>query len=230
MKKTLLLSALSLALLGSAAHAADTATLKVAGKLTNAACTPTMSDAGVADYGKIYLGNLSATETNQLGHKNITLTLNCTAATKMAWRLSENRPGTRAFGIEVANADISGAATDTVPRINGLGKTAGNVKIGGWALYVDLPNLKANGAVVDMVEGNGTLTQAWKKSTTGAITNDAGDLIWYSVATTGSVDPLAITEAVFPLVVSAAIQNTTTLAITDDTPLDGEATITLGYL
>ncbi|MDG5476142.1 MULTISPECIES: DUF1120 domain-containing protein [Citrobacter] len=230
MKKTLLLSALSLALLGSAAHAADTATLKVAGRLTNAACTPTMSDAGVADYGKIYLGNLSATATNQLGQKNITLTLSCTAATKMAWRLSENRPGTRAFGIEVANADVAGASTNASTRTNGLGKTAGNVKIGGWALYVDLPNLKANGVAADMVEGNGTLTQAWKKSTTGAVTNDAGDLIWYSVATTGSVDPLAITEAVFPLVVSAAVVDTATLAITDDTPLDGEATITLGYL
>ncbi|MBP8540935.1 MULTISPECIES: DUF1120 domain-containing protein [unclassified Citrobacter] len=230
MKKTLLLSALSLALLGSAAHAADTATLKVAGRLTNAACTPTMSDAGVADYGKIYLGNLSATATNQLGQKNITLSINCTAATKVAWRFMDNRAGTRPLGIEVANADVSGAATTDSVRTNGFGKTAGGVKLGGWALYVDLPNLKANGVAVDFLEGDNTLTHAWQKSTTGAVKNTSGNEFWYSTATTGSLEALAITNAVFPLVVSAAVQNTATLAITDDTPLDGEATITLAYL
>ncbi|MBW7782655.1 hypothetical protein K1J48_07880, partial [Enterobacter hormaechei] len=35
---------------------------------------------------------------------------------------------------------------------------------------------------------------------------------------------------VFPLVTSLAIQGTDTLAITDDTSLDGQATITLKYL
>lgn len=230
MKKILLLSALSLAMLGSAAHATDTAALKVAGRLTNAACTPTMSEGGVVDYGRIYLGNLSATETNQLGQKNIKLSISCTAATKVAWSFTENRPATRAFGIEVANADVTGAATSESVRTNGFGKTAGGVKIGGWALYVDLPNLKANGETVDLLEGDNTMDRAWKKSTTGAVKNDAGDEFWYSTATTGSLAPLAITDAVFPLVVSAAVQNTATLAITDDTPLDGEATITLGYL
>ncbi len=51
-----------------------------------------------------------------------------------------------------------------------------------------------------------------------------------SLATTGTTDPLPVTSAEFPLVISAAIQGTTTLAITDDTNLNGEATITLKYL
>ncbi|MCL0127260.1 hypothetical protein M2T39_29420, partial [Klebsiella pneumoniae] len=42
--------------------------------------------------------------------------------------------------------------------------------------------------------------------------------------------PVAFTTAVFPLVTSLAIQGTDTLAITDDTSLDGQATITLKYL
>ncbi|RCG82452.1 hypothetical protein CSB66_3290 [Enterobacter hormaechei] len=37
-------------------------------------------------------------------------------------------------------------------------------------------------------------------------------------------------NAVFPLRVALAVQKTDTLAITDDTPIDGQATITLHYL
>nr|WP_259364015.1 hypothetical protein [Enterobacter kobei] len=42
--------------------------------------------------------------------------------------------------------------------------------------------------------------------------------------------PLAFETATFPLVTSLAIQDTTTLAITDDTQLDGQVTISLRYL
>ncbi len=69
MKKVFLISALSLATLMSNAHAADTTLLKVKGLLTNAACTPALDQVGVADYGRIYLGDLSSTATNQLGKK-----------------------------------------------------------------------------------------------------------------------------------------------------------------
>jgi hypothetical protein len=45
-----------------------------------------------------------------------------------------------------------------------------------------------------------------------------------------ALDPLAFQTATFPLVTSLAIQDTTTLAITDDTQLDGQVTISLRYL
>ncbi|HAS0830477.1 TPA: hypothetical protein I3292_000385, partial [Enterobacter cloacae subsp. cloacae] len=51
-----------------------------------------------------------------------------------------------------------------------------------------------------------------------------------TVALAGSIDPLAFQTATFPLVTSLAIQNTTTLSITDDTRLDGQLTISLKYL
>lgn len=83
MKKVLLATALSLCVT-SAFAANPTAVLKVKGTLTNAACTPTLSNGGTVDYGTINLGNLSATAVNQLGQKNIDLTINCTAATKVS--------------------------------------------------------------------------------------------------------------------------------------------------
>lgn len=42
--------------------------------------------------------------------------------------------------------------------------------------------------------------------------------------------PVAFTTATFPIRVAAAIQGTDTLAITDNTTLDGQATFTLVYL
>lgn len=49
----------------------STAVLKVTGVLTNDACTPELDGGGVVDFGTKYINELSATETNQLGHKDL---------------------------------------------------------------------------------------------------------------------------------------------------------------
>lgn len=51
-----------------------------------------------------------------------------------------------------------------------------------------------------------------------------------SVATTGTTTPVAFKNVVIPMTVAAAIQDTNTLAITDDTNMDGQATFTIKYL
>ena len=73
MKKLLVATVLSLCV--SSAFAAETAVLKVTGTLTNSACTPELSNGGVVDYGIIRLGELSSTSNNQLGQKEIGLTI-----------------------------------------------------------------------------------------------------------------------------------------------------------
>ena len=95
MKKVLLATALSLCV--TSAFAADpSAVLKVKGTLTNAACTPVLSNGGTVDYGTINLGTLSATAVNQLGQQNIDLTINCTAATKVSWNMVDDRKDSNA--------------------------------------------------------------------------------------------------------------------------------------
>ena len=94
MKKVLLATALSLCV--TSAFAADpSAVLKVKGTLTNAACTPVLSNGGTVDYGTINLGSLNASAVNQLGQKNIDLTINCTAATKVSWNMVDDRADTK---------------------------------------------------------------------------------------------------------------------------------------
>ena len=69
--KKLLLAASVAVIMSSAAHAAETAVLKVSGVLTNSACTPSLSGGGIVDFGTTNIGNMSATQTNQLGNKDL---------------------------------------------------------------------------------------------------------------------------------------------------------------
>lgn len=76
-----------------------------------------------------------------------------------------------------------------------------------------------------VMDGNNSV---WTKSTDGLTAGlNSRD---FTVATSGSLEPLAFTSATFPLVTSLAIQDTKTLAITDDTDLSGQLTISLRYL
>lgn len=61
-----------------------------------------------------------------------------------------------------------------------------------------------------------------------ALTNTFPTRSTYSVGDENG--PVAFTTATFPIRVAAAIQGTDTLAITDNTTLDGQATFTLVYL
>ena len=226
MKKILLATALSLCV--SSTFAAETAVLKVTGTLTNSACTPELSNGGVVDYGQIRLGSLSSTAVNQLGHKNIDLTITCTAATKVSWNMVDDRADSRA-GITVADAMVGGASQSAGSQIYGLGLTAGDVKIGNYSMFVNVDSVTADGNSVDPIYvQTGAGGTNWVKSTNGSTQGE--NYRDFTVATTGTTDPLAFQTATFPLTTSLAIQDTTILAITDDTKLDGQLTISLRYL
>ena len=207
MKKTLL--AFILAACASSALAAPTAVLKVKGVLTNAACSPELSQGGVVDYGTIHTSELSDSAVNQLGQKTIDLTITCDAATKVSWNLVDDRVDSRA-GITVNNGNATGGAVSDASQTYGVGK-AKDVAIGNYSLFVNVGSVVADTNKVD------------------AIVMDGNNSVW-TKSTDGSVEPLAFTSATFPLVTSLAIQDTKTLAITDDTDLSGQLTISLRYL
>lgn len=224
MKKTLL--AIILAACTTSAFAAETAVLKVKGVLTNAACSPTLSNSGVVDYGTIHLGELSDSAVNQLGQKTIDLTITCDAATKVSWHLEDNRVDSRA-GITVNNGDASGGAVSDTDKTYGVGLTADGVAIGNYSLFVKTANVLADGESVDTIVMDGN-NDSWSTSANGLTAGQNNRDI--TVATAGTTEPLPFKSATFPLATSLAIQDTKTLAITDDTDLDGQVTISLRYL
>lgn len=229
MKKILLASTLALCV--TSAFAADpSAVLKVKGTLTNAACTPELSNGGVVDYGMIRLGELSSTATNQLGQKNIDLTISCASNTKVGFQVDDDRNSSDAY-LTVENAYFNGSSASLGFDTYGVGVTDGGVKIGSWAVSARTDSILADGKSVDFIS-----SPDWSDSGAPNWTSNAtkGQLsptrAVYSVAATGTLEPVAFKSVTFPLQVSLAIQNTATLAITDDTAIDGQATITLKYL
>lgn len=227
MKKILLAAALTAC--ATSAFAEPTAVLKVQGLLTNSSCTPSLSNDSTINYGQIQLNTLSATEVNQLGHENIDFTIQCDSPTKVSWSFFDARESSRA-GIDVMNGTMNGSSVTAYTNTRfGVGTTAGGVKIGNYAMYVDLTKVTANGGTVNtIVSGNKNGVGVWNNLTDAdsLLANSAN----YTVAPTGSKEPLAITKATFPLVSSLAIQSTDTLALTDNTDINGQLTISLRYL
>lgn len=194
--------------------------------LTNAACTPLLGNGGVVDYGVIHLADLSATEVNQLGHKDIDLTISCTAPTKVSWNLVDDREQSSA-NVVVEDGTFTGQSMAIMGYLYGVGTTAEGEKIGNYSLFIKADSVEADGKVVDPIsqlEGYPNRTKRVNGATMGY------NAMNITVAAVGSLEPLAFQTATFPLVTSLAIKDTTTLAITDDTQLDGQITISLKYL
>ena len=231
MKKLLVATAVAMTL-SATAHAADsTAMLKLEGTLTNEPCVGSISGGGTVDFGTNRIAELSATDTNQLGSLDTSFTITCTAPTKMAWYINDNRTDSRA-AVTVKGGFISTESSWRAETLFGVGKTAGGNKIGAYSVSLDGANSVADGNI---------------KKIAYALTSEAPNYDWskfnstnldllYSNGTSAytisddSFTPEAFTTATFPLRISLAVDSTDILAITEDTPIDGDATITMFYL
>lgn len=220
MKKIILATAIALST--TSAFAADTAVMKVAGTLTNSACTAELGNGGIVDYGYIRLGELSDTSNNKLGQKQIPVTINCTAPTKVGFTIMDNRGDSNAQ----LPVDIGGNMNQTAKYYTyGVGLTNDGKKIGNYGMW--MTDTSVDGKSVDSVANNHDWSATtWKK--TGIPRSDAFQTIAF--AETGTTTPMAITTASFNFVTNLVIWDTSTLAITDDTALDGQNTMTLVYL
>ncbi|HAS1786900.1 TPA: DUF1120 domain-containing protein [Enterobacter cloacae] len=220
MKKVILASLIALA--SASAFAEPTAVLKVHGTLTNAACSPSIGNGGVIDYGFIRLGDLSATENNKIGMKQVPVTITCTAPTKVGFTILDNRADSNAQ----LPLDIGGNQNQSAKYYTyGVGTTTEGVKIGNYGMW--MTDVTADGNTVDPVSNNHDW-EASKWHKTGIPRSDA--FTTTSFEATGTEAPIAITTANFNFVTNLTIRDTAALAITDDTPLDGQATMTLVYL
>lgn len=236
MKKLLVATTVAMAL-SATAHAADsTAQLKVQGVLTNDACTPDLSGGVTIDFGTYFVDSLSSTATNQLGHKDTTLSITCSSPTKVSWTIEDN-VGSPA-DIDILSAGFSGGNVYggmSGSELNhfGVGKTAGGVNIGAYAVSINKNASTADGTAQKVIESINTNTDAesgWTKFFDATVFDYAETDYQYSLSLATPLQPIAVTSAVFPLRIALAVEKTSTLAITDDTPIAGQATITLHYL
>jgi type 1 fimbria pilin len=223
------------------AAAATSVVMGVKGTITPGSCTPTLSATDV-DFGTINASSLTAVAPalNQLGSKNITLSIACTGATAVGIAANDNRissvlPLDATSYIAGASANQSSYNVSNNAQAYGLG-LAGDKKIGAYSISMKLSDITAtDGAdanvAVDMLSVRQSSTD-WAKSVTGMmnpLNGTTANIITF--ARTGTLAPVAIKTATVPLSITAAVQALTNLpSSSEGITLDGNATIGILYL
>ncbi|MBV4451077.1 MULTISPECIES: DUF1120 domain-containing protein [Pseudomonas] len=206
MRTTLItLTAALLAAGSSAAFAASSVDLSVKGVITPSACTPGLSNGGLADIGKLSAKDLNVDQLTRLEELTLQLTVTCDGSTLMALESRDNR-----LGSEYDN------------RGNfGLGLINGTEKLG--SMELELLSAVADGGPVKIIDSsdsgahwifNSWLMHGGLKSVTNT-----------EIAAPTPVQLLTADLRILPL-----IAPTNTLTLTNEVPIDGSITMTVWYL
>ncbi len=185
------------------ALAASFTDLTVTGLITPVACTPTFSDGGVIDLGKISSSDLKQTSNTQVGSHPIQLVVNCDAATKFALNPIDNQDGT------------------SIGDWFGLGLTPANEQLGFF--FPKVVQVKDGATALDAIKSNdGGAT--WVKATDA----EAGYLL--SVAAAGGTAPIDAKDVTFDFEVDTYIARADSLTLDNEVTIDGSATFEVKYL
>lgn len=192
---------------GTMALAASSVDLSLKGAITPSACTPTLSDGGVLDYGKIAAKDLAPTGTTVLPRLTLQLSVDCEAQTLFALNGRDNRLGSSYF-----------AALD---HIYGLGMVNGNEKLGGYQIGVFDP--VADELVYPLFSSDQGKT--WLVNSFGSY---MGHYHWTAFG--DSRTPKALRNLKVDLRILTEIAPVRNLTLTEEVPLDGSATLDVVYL
>ncbi|MGY2412020.1 DUF1120 domain-containing protein [Pseudomonas pergaminensis] len=188
-------------------QAASSTDLTVKGIITPSACSPSMSNGGSLDFGKISSSDLRNDWPTYLPRQTLQMTVTCEAATMMALEAKDNREGTEYGGDDFYKF--------------GLGLINGTEKLG--YLNISSMNRIADGVAVDgIVSWDGGLT--WGREA------EMVDNGLYSLAPTGTLTPVPVTVFTTDLSVLAAIAPAQNLTLDNEVSMDGSVTIAVRYL
>lgn len=203
------------------ANASETLELIVQATAVTGSCTPTLDNPEI-DFGSIKYGTLSLHSSNELPTKSVNLTINCSSPMAVGWTIVDNHHDSVAGKyFDGANKYLNDDA------LAGLGKTSSGKSIGVWAI-------STNAVQYDGVEGksiysvdNGVTWEGVNNSQTGI--SFLGRKI-LSVSNGLHSAPVPFSSAMFDLRIKSVIAPAESLKLTDDTKINGSATISLVYL
>jgi len=197
--------------------AGPTATLQVKGTITPAACTPTLSNGGIVDFGTTSSAEITDSKL-ELQPKNVQLQISCTAPTKLEFNIIDNRADSATSDV---HSKWSGAAT--VSNM-GLGKTSDGKKIGTYVIATDEAKTQIDDSQGDLV-WHYTSSSIWDVWGDASINVSSTTI---SVAHPGESKPAAFTDATIDLNVYPILSNEMK-DITEIQNLDGNATLNFNY-
>ncbi|MGY2289391.1 DUF1120 domain-containing protein [Pseudomonas sp. SDO528_S397] len=193
------------------ALAASSTDLSVKGTITPSACTPSVSNGGTVDYGKLSFKDLKPTSWTTLADTMLQVRISCEAVTRFALQPRDNRPEHPA---------------PTNPNMYSLGMVNDNVRVGGYWMYIFRPVADNRPVSALRSADNG---QTWTIITPG-IAWTPGALTSFGDNWSGVLAPWPAKELTFDLRINPSIAPTQTLPADQQMPLDGSATLDLVYL
>ncbi len=192
-----------------AGHAqAQTAEIKVTGKIVPDACQLTIANSGVYDFGNIASDKLSQDATTKLDAKTQSVAISCNAGAKVALNVQDNRSGTA----------VGGKGDDYEFGL-------GNGKAGYYMLALN--RAVGDGKAADVLAAPAG-TDTWALDSAGSVTSGGARK---SFAESGSVAPGAYKTITADLTVTPTINKLSALDLSSGgVELDGSATVELHYL
>lgn len=185
--------------------AASNTDLTVSGAIVPSSCTPTLTNDGLIDHGKMTAKDLQATRPTLLAPAELRLEVHCDGETFFTLTTIDNRAGTSAINW----------------RDHGLGLTPNDEKLGSVTFTLFDPVADEN-AVNVIVSRNGG--SSWSAS------NYLGHEGLTSFAAIGSNTPMALKDLNARLRAFSIIVPANALTLIDEVPVDGQATLQLKYL
>jgi hypothetical protein len=206
MKKTLTLLGSTFLLAGaSCAFAASSTDLTVTGIITPVACTPSLSNDGIVDNGKISAKDLNPTKNTLIGEHTLQLTVACSAPMKFALNPIDNRAG-----------------TESARTWFGLGLTDANEKLGFVSVYI--AKTLADGQPASAIESEDD-GRSWSRTS-----SPASGILLSVGATSDPRAPIAVKEMTMDFEVQTIIAPANGLTLTDEVAMDGSVTFEMKYL
>ncbi|OPA92762.1 hypothetical protein BFW87_16680 [Pseudomonas fluorescens] len=188
------------------AVAASSIDLAVKGTITPSACTPSLANGGVADYGKVSAKDLKVDSHTRLPSQKLQMTVDCEAATLFALAAKDNREGTES-SLDYYNF--------------GLGLINGSEKLG----YLEVASMynQADGVRATTI-GSRDGGETWDFELSymdDGLTAFAGS---------GNYLPIPIQRLTTELSIQVNIAPSKNLTLIEEQPIDGSVTFTLHYL
>lgn len=206
----------------------------VTGTIEPVACTLSMPLGLTIDFEVISPTTLDANNYTVLPEREIDITLNCDAPTKMGLMAVDKRPGSMAgvtpgpSGAALVPAPVELFGRPTTEGV-GLGLD-GTDKIGGYAIRLVAGKVTVDGNTVRLISNTPSGTDAsWGDNSTGSLylSTDKRYLSWAAPST---LVPIAFESMTGKIGVQAYINKKSELDVSKPIKLDGMTTLELVYL
>ncbi|MFK8332858.1 DUF1120 domain-containing protein [Pseudomonas sp. BJa5] len=194
---------------------ASTAELALHWQIQPAACTPTLSQGGIVDYGRITSQSLNSDRRTRLPTRQLSLSIQCDSPARYALRMHDNRDGS-----SLVNSLI----------FYGLGYDASDNRIGLYEVQFDPQHITADQLPRVFLTQSTAGGIGWSDS--GSAPRSIADttVLGFSDEAMTTKGPVAIRNLNATLDIMPVIAPTNELDNRQDIPLDGSGTLEIIYL